>query len=362
MLTMVTPAANDLVYLRGSEAESLATPSVVVPVALDGTSATRDAVFSVVTTDEGFRALEADWTALFERVGTGLQLFQTYQWCAAWMRHYMPRDGDGRQKLAIGTISRGGQLIGLLPFVTVRSRGVVTLSFMGDPVTQYGDVIIADVEDRLALLKRAFDVVVAETGADVADLRKVRADAAIAPLVKALGMQRTGGEVAPYCDLSKAGSFAALESRISSKLRKNWRRQQRRLEERGTLVYEVCTDECAAADARLALLMKQAWLIEKGRLSRAFKDERIQDFFEDVARAGPYVAGVEIDTLRTAGEMAAASISVTAKRRRGLHVVVYNMKFEKAGAGSMNLAKTLQRAFNEGVEIFDFLAPAHEYK
>lgn len=319
--------------------------------------------FGVVRDVAAFAALADDWAALYAAAGTGLQMFQRYDWCAVWIRHYLPQVPNARQKLAIGTIHRGGALIGILPFVTERKHGVTRLAFLGDPVGQYGDVLVAHVPDREAVLADAWAHLVSVTGTDVVDLRKVRADAIIAPLIATLSATITGTEEAPYCDLTKVASYAALEERISAKLKKNWRRQQRRLEDRGLLTSDVLSaGDAAAEDARLALIIKRAWLIEKGLLSRAFKDDRFQNFFADAARLGAAKTGVGLDVLRTNGEMAAASLSVSAKDRRALHVVVYGLKFEKAGAGSINLANALRRAFEDGVKTFDFLAPRHDYK
>ena len=143
---------------------------------------------------------------------------------------------------------------------------------------------IDDADDAEAILRAAWKFIVAQSGADVVLLRKVRADAAIAPLLSANGAIATEKLEAPYLDLASAPSFAEYEKRYSSGSRRNRKRQRRRLEERGTVDIEACTQGARASElARIAIDLKRAWLSERGLVSAAFADNRIADFFADVA-------------------------------------------------------------------------------
>ena len=60
--------------------------------------------------------------------------------------------------------------------------------------------------------------------------------------------------------------------------------------------------------------------------------------------------------------LAAADIFLGCKDRAALHVVAYDLEYEKASVGSLLLQQAIAEAFNAGYRTFDFLAPADDYK
>jgi hypothetical protein len=62
----------------------------------------------------------------------------------------------------------------------VRSGGLKVVRWMGEPVSQYGDVLIATVADKAALLRQGWHYIVDRLGADAvhlprcAPMRKLR--------------------------------------------------------------------------------------------------------------------------------------------------------------------------------------------
>lgn len=248
------------------------------------------------------------------------------------------------------------------PLVVERPARLRQLAWMGDPVSQYGDVLIDRVGDADALITQSWSFLLAHARADLARLTKVRADAAIAPVMAELGFKVMACEEAPFASLAKCASYEVFDERFSPKLRKNRRRQLRRLEERGPIEINVHASGTAAADAALlGMTLKRGWLNTKGLVSRAFADTRVDAFFTDVT-SGNRPAGVGVSLLTSAGEGADVNISITCKGRRAIHILAYALKFEKVGVGNHHLEVNLQRAFADGIEVYDFLAPRHEYK
>jgi CelD/BcsL family acetyltransferase involved in cellulose biosynthesis len=296
---------------------------------------------------------------LFGRSATGRQLFQSFNWNWHWANHYL----DGKTNLAVTIVRRHGQLIMVWPMVVSVRSGARWLLWMGDPVSQYGDILADDVPDRLVVMRQALEHAVTSLQIDTIELRKVRADAIVAPLLIKQGLRITGTEEAPYTSLAKAETFAALDGRHSTKTRKNRQRQRRRLEERGALTCDRATSGDAARDAIAACMaFKRAWLSSKGLVSRALADQRVEAFFADAAASTDHPCGVSVSTLRTGGEIADISISVTAKGTRALHMIAYGLKFEKFAPGALHLDDAFRHAFDDGIETMDFLSPRHPYK
>ena len=320
--------------------------------------------FGLVDTHAGFEALGAEWNALFAAAGRPEQVFQTFAWNWHWCRHYLaPAARRGSPRLAIVIGRRDGRLVLLLPLVVERAAGLRQLAWMGSPVSQYGDVLATSEAANLDTLAAAWEFAVARTGADLAELRKVRADAVAGPLLAHLGAAITATEEAPFLDLKRAPNHADYEAGLSAKGRKNRRRQRRRLAERGPIGFEQHTGgEEAACLAGYAILMKRAQLKSRDQIALALADDRFLAFFADIARGAEHPVGCRVLALRSLNEVAALQIVIENRDVRFLHVAVYGSKFDKCGAGGLLLEHGVESCFPDRVARLDLLAPKHEYK
>ncbi len=320
--------------------------------------------FRVVLTAGEMSALRAEWNALFALAGRPEQVFQTFAWNWTWCQHYLSHGRFKRgPKLAVITGRSQGRLVLVLPLVIERVAGLAQLSWMGEPVSQYGDVLATPEAAELSTLAAAWDFAVKATRADLAKLRKVRADAIVAPLLATLGAAVTATEEAPYLDFTRAADFTAYEAGLPAKGRKNRRRHMRRLGERGTVAFEQHSgDRDAAHLADYAVLQKRAWLRLRDRISLAMADDRFRAFFADIAGAHHDGMGCKVLALRSQNEITALQILLECKGQRFLHVAVYGSKFEKLGVGGLLLEHALGDCAKDGIQRLDLLAPKHEYK
>lgn len=323
-----------------------------------------DVAFELVDTLDRFHALEDGWNALFDAVASPMQVFQSYAWCWHWCRHYLPQRGRRGPQLAVVAGRIDGRLVLVMPLVVERRAGLRELCWLGEPVSQYGDVLATETARSPEVLARAWRFAAAGTRADVANLRKVRADSFAASMLRQAGTSVTAVEEAPWIDLSKAATFDEFDESLPGKgRRKNRRRQMRRLEERGKVEFECHHGtEDAARLADYAIRLKRVWLRDRDYISPALVDDRFAAFFADVAHGQGKPAGVKVLAVRSHAEVAALDIVIDCKGARFLHIAVFVGKFEKTGAGAILLEHAIMRCFGEGIRIFDLLAPKHEYK
>ncbi len=310
----------------------------------------------------GFERLEADWNALIASAGRPEHIFQGFNWCWHWCRHYL---GDGRHgpELAIVTGRRNGQLVLLMPFVTERRAGLRELTWLGDPVSQYGDVVAAPEAAGPDTLVAAWRWAMTATRADVANLRRVRADAVAAPMLAALGATITATEAAPFLSVGSDTSFSGWEQRRQPRAIKNRRRQSRRLAELGPVAFERHVGTQAAADlASQAVRLKRDALDAKAAISLALADDRFHAFFADAAAGLGRPAGVTVMALTSNGSPAALKILIENGAACFLHVAVFDPAFEKCGAGALLLEHVVETTIREGRQTLDLLPPRHEYK
>jgi CelD/BcsL family acetyltransferase involved in cellulose biosynthesis len=309
----------------------------------------------------GLTALEGEWTDLHVRAASGAQAFQSFAWCWHWCRHYTAPDAGIR--LAIVTGRRDGRLVLVAPFVVQRRLGLRELVWLGEPVTQYGDVLALPEARDLGTLTTVWRFVVGQTRADVANLRKVRADAIVAPLLDGLGAAITATEEAPYLDLTGETSFEGWEARRQPRARKNRKRQARRLGEMGEVRHDRHASSLeAAALARHAVALKRTMLAAKGGISPALADPRFEAFFAAVVEGEGPGGCADVRVLSVGGLPAAMMIMIDAAGTSLLHIAVFDPRFEKCGAGAVLLELAIAEAIRERRGRLDLLAPRHDYK
>jgi len=322
-----------------------------------------DCIFDMVETRAAFDALERDWNGLFERAGRGAQVFQTFAWCWHWCNAFLAGHADtSSARLCIVTARLGRRLVLVLPLALESRAGIKCVVWLGEPVGQYGDVLVEDCLDRAALIEGAWAHLVSRVKVDLVHLRKVRADALIAPLLERLGAATWCG-AAPCLDLSSAPDAEHYEERYSAKARKNRRRLMRRLEEQAPVSMRVLDQGAEASRLAVhAIALKRQWLKSRKMLSPALADSRSQAFFAAIAAGGERNTGARISVLEVGGVAAGIQVGFACKGRLNLHVIVYDLTYEKSGVGVLQIERCIRDAYAAGYHTIDLLAPNDGYK
>lgn len=333
----------------------------LAPASVQAPPPARDLVLDIADEAASLQRLRDDWNDLYDRSARSPSLFQTHAWLAAWSRHFTGH--DGAIELAVVTVRRHGRLVAALPLALRRRLGLRQLEWAGAPVSQYGDALVDPGLDAAAILDRAWAHAVAGLKPDLVHLRKVRADAAIAPLLARAGFRSSGPQQAPAMDFGTSPDFSAYEQRYSAKARKNRRRLLRRLEEQGEVRFvHLAPSAEAAATAARAIDMKRAWLAHRGLLSPALDDARVAAFFRDACATPAGDGATLVSALKLDGAPIAIMVAVTGGDRVAGHIFTYDLAFEKSGAGVLLLEDCLRRACADGYRYYDLLAPADGYK
>jgi CelD/BcsL family acetyltransferase involved in cellulose biosynthesis len=325
-----------------------------------GTAAVLD--WTLVSSFADFEALEGDWSELHQRVTPPAgRVFLSYNWNWHWCRHFLTGDGI---RLAVAVGRHNGKVVSIWPMVTQRRAGLRVATFMGMPVSQYGEVIIDRKDPRSgAWIKQGWQFVRNKMGADLVLLRKVRDDSAAGALMRELGVPRDNQQRAPYIDLTGETSFEGFDQRYSGKDRKNRRRKRRRLEETGTVgCHRVAGPTARVQAVALAMDRKRDWLRSVGLVSTAVTDPRFDAFFRDAASSTGRPAGCDVVELTVDGKCVATKVTVSDETYRGLHFTSYDPAAEKFSPGILILETMLTDAIAEGITTFDFMAPAAPYK
>jgi len=314
-------------------------------------------VFTLVADRTDFALLEQDWNGLFARAGRPQQLFQAYNWLRVWADHYLDED----TRLSIVIARQRGRLVMIWPLVAIRRAGLTGLCWMGEPVSQYGDVLVEDGPDRSALLSQGW-AFVQSLGADFIHLRKTREDAAVFALLREAGAQSIATAAAPYLDLASAPDYETYQRRYPAKQRARRRSLLRRLQQRGSVTFERHGSGVAATGLVVeALQLKQKWLIARGVVAPVLQDSRFGNFLLDAAGCSGTPA-VRVSAVRCNGETAAVEVSLECKNHRVAYLISYDIALAQHGVGVIAAEDSIRGAHASGLARFDLLTPADAYK
>ena len=95
--------------------------------------------------------------------------------------------------------------------------------------------------------------------------------------------------------------------------------------------------------------MKRAWLHERGVISTAFADTRTDHFFADAVGAASHPAGCHVLTLTCGNRPVALEIGVRQKGRSAIHIIAYDLEFEKMATGSLLMEESIRHAMQDGM-------------
>jgi CelD/BcsL family acetyltransferase involved in cellulose biosynthesis len=238
---------------------------------------------------------------------------------------------------------------------------LTALCWMGEPVSQYGDVLVDDGPTRFYLLTHGW-AYVKSLGADVIHLRKTREDAVVFPVLRKAGALSIAVAAAPYLDLASAADYETYQRRYPAKRRARRRRLLRRLEECGTVGFE--RRGCGRAAAELvsrALEFKEKWLIKRAVVAPVLHDVRFGGFLRDVAERGGMPA-IRISALCCNGEPAAVEVSLECKGHQVAYLISYDVELAQHGVGIIVAEDSIRTAHARGLARFDLLTPADAYK
>jgi CelD/BcsL family acetyltransferase involved in cellulose biosynthesis len=327
------------------------------PVCVRATDLAVGCHIEIASTRAAFDALEAEWTALFERAGRAQLAFQTFAWLSCWADHYLDRSS----RLCVVTGWRDGRLVMAWPLVARTRLGLTKLGWMGEPASQYGDVLLETGPAAEADLLAGW-ATLATLGADLVVLRKLRDDSPLVPVL-ARAATACARQAAPFAQFRGRAEFSQVLAPLSPKAHSGRRRLLRRLHETGDIAF---VSGAAGADAKIlverAFAMKRAWLLRRGLYSGPLDDDAMLNFFVDFCSRKSNQAGLLIDAICRDGRPIGVGITLGAGNSAFGHILAHDADCDKQGVGLLLADHVMKCCFERGLERYDMLAPFDDYK
>lgn len=245
----------------------------------------------------------------------------------------------------------GGEPVVVFPTVVTRWSGLATLRFLGDPLIQYGDIVAAPGASP-AHVEAAWRAATDPAVAQLAYLRKVRDDARIAPLLARTAWVAATHQ-APFVEVRRLSTMNARDLR-------ELRRTRRRLGDIGAVAFEVLRGEAALAATREALSIKSAWLDMHALPSSVVGDAGWESAIFDMA--GDASSPLRVARLTVGGRTAASEVGLVHGGRWCAFLGALSPDFVRNGPGHVQMAETIAHCRDNGVDIYDLLAPTEAYK
>ena len=353
---------NGVVQMKHSLAHSGYSETSVpwFPTAASATSIAVPGVHvEVIDNLDALDQIASEWRTLEAKAPASATVFQSFAWCRAWIERYVQLKPIASFKVV--TAREDGVLQLVWPLTIYRKHGMNEGRWLGEPMTQYGDVLMAADAPQSAL-KKAWQFLEQKAGVDFLNLRKIKLDASVRRLEAFQQMVPVRREESVLVDLYGLQSIEEFNARTKSKVRRERGRKRRRLGELGDISFEVLeTGPRAIATVKDAIAFKEQWLNERGLTSEA---ALIGDPFAVLAdmAAGNRDAGLVVSRLCVDNEP--ASIEVGFRWNGGYYAYLgaFNPKLEKYGPGAVQMEDTIAWCISEGLAFYDLFAPADRYK
>lgn len=319
----------------------------------------------LINTPDQFFALAPEWNDLLRRSRVD-NIFLTWEWSAAWLRHF----GGDYRPWTLALRADDGSLRGVAPLVIGRKRlpgGLFyrQLLFIGSGraaadhlefITPRGD------EAAVELLARG---VLAGRGWDVLQLESLPPDS---PTLAALQRYIPPGwqeiEMLPCPFIRLPADWETLRQSLGKNQRRNIVRYDRYLAEAGAgpVQYGQLTNAAAIPETLVTLShLHQAVQQEQGHAG-AFSDPRMLPFQQDVAARFQACGWLRLYWLRLGDGVIAMMYCFLYGRRLSFYITGYDLTWSRFGPGRQVIAYALQQCVADGVEVFDFLRGDEAYK
>ena len=300
----------------------------------------------VINTLDGMEALASDWSALEARTpeATG---FQSFAWCHGWMKAAL---GTGKSCAPrIVAVYENGRLVMLWPVQTTKFPFVTVARWIGEPITQYGDILAEEGHARFRWRKAAEQVILQWSDVDLFLFARLRADGVF---VRSGGVSsnEAGSHLAPFVDLQ--GSLEPAHRH------KSLERRAKQLAKLGAVRFAEITEPDQREEmTRLAITMKLGWLRSRRRFSAALSDSTVVQFLTELARNG----FLRIHCVWVDNRVAAIELGFGGATHRSL-LGCFDVEFAEGSPGHTLTSKLIDRLRSEGATRLDLLWPSEGYK
>lgn len=312
-----------------------------------------------IDTEDGFDSLREEWNRLITYV-SDISIFQTYDFLRIWWRVF----GEAGKKLQLLAIKNreGTNVVGIVPLFHYRRNMFNMLRFLADDLGDYIDAISA--MDTGALSKALVPYFHSDRHWDGMMLNGIVGGSVMEKLLPSF--EREGLTVllasrvsAPRTRLH--GTWETFYGSLGKGLRKDTEYNLRRLSKIGPVRLErVYGNDVPPAIHALFDMHQNRWGSVGGE--SIFSDPNRRRFFLEIGHEFDKKGWLHLSRLVIGEKVVAIHFGYQFRKRYYYCIPTFNIEFSKFSVGRILMMELMRHCFENGFELFDFMAGGEDYK
>ena len=314
----------------------------------------------LITTIKALENIADQWRALEQICHLPPTVFQSYDWIKCWSEIYLADQSNEHLFVVVGYQS--GRLVYVMPLALARKRGVRMLTWLTQPIGQYGDVLCDQKVNVEQWTNAALNFIKSQGEADCLRLRHVRSISNIATYAKNHWHDSTLNERAPAMDLTRFATEGEYDARYDADQRRRRRRIRAKLEKSGVVNYEILTGNEADENIDLALSEKVKWLQERGRYSCAIHSPNHAAFLKALTALKSASIKPITTRLSAGGKPIAWDMGFIYQGTQYQYLTSHVTEFTDLSPGRLAFDLSQRLALSQGVKTYDLMIPYDPHK
>ncbi len=319
-----------------------------------------DSYLTLITSFRAFDRLHDTWTDLETRCAKPPSVFQSYVWCRTWSDVYATPDSQNEIFILAGY--HQNKLVFVWPLVKSSRKGLVLLTWMTQPIGQYGDIICDASVVCAQWINAATKFIRKINVADCMHLRHVRENANCAHHAQKFWHDGKLNERAPMMDLTQFKTEVDYDNRYDSQQRRRRRKIQKKLQEIGPLHYEILVGEPAAIALDRAIAEKLDWLQNKGRFNDVLGSPQHAALLKRFIRSSNSQVKMIVSHLTAGGKPVSWEIGFGYRGTHYAYLLSHQRGLIDHSPARLMLDFAERKALAAGLSTFDLMAPYDPYK
>ena len=287
-------------------------------------------------------------------------IFQTYDFLKTWWDTFGGKELDLRVLVIRETIKE--KLVAVAPFYIRRNRGFKILRLIGDRHSDYGHIISSiDAESLVLGLGFPFRNWFSWDVIQLNSIPRMSKTRDISTHLNKGGISAYEISIDSAWGLMLTGDWQKYYRSLAKKLRNDTVRQMRRLDKYGNR--ELVSINRDRINENLDLFFKmhnERWAgIDKTPM---FSDEFNREFFRKIALVFDRKGYLDFKKLVINDRVLAMHLGYRYGHRFYYYLPVFNVEYQKYSVGRILILELIKRAYEDGLEYFDFMAGNEPYK
>ena len=292
--------------------------------------------------------------------------FQTYDWCKTWFSEFGVGAGSASAPQArIFTASEGGKLVLVWPLMIEQGpMAVNALTWLSMPHCQYGNVLAENSEQARAAIAGCWDHIQGLPKVDCIELSSIPASSTLAKVIFSQNEINSAPSVSSIMDLTRFDTVKEYVDSLSKTTRRGRGRRRRKLETHGVLDFKVL--EGGTVDYRDAVIealrMKDIWLANTGKLSRALSMDGNAEFLAALPTSPNGAARALAGALTLDGKPISIEIGFEQNGNYISYLGAFDWDLRGYSPGKIGMDAMLRWGIENNLKSYDLLGTAASYK